>query len=134
MQRHARVVHKALEKFMRQLRVESTYVYDPLTGDYQGYEGYEANLSRVSFQVDGIDAALASGVVDQGQNGGDVNETFSLTIRNPFDQQMRVALASTLSSSSTLVGIAGLVPEPGTWALMGLGLGLMAWRVRASRS
>lgn len=46
----------------------------------------------------------------------------------------RVSAAETYALQSIAhEAIAAAVPEPGTWALMGLGAGLLAWRLRRER-
>lgn len=99
---------------------------------------------NIYFSANGLDQDRASGqlVVNlqstaRGPGANEVtsnsaSQAFSLTFQNTGTQSLEVRLYSRLFTQGD-VSRAGLVPEPGTYALMALGLGLMAWRVRAAR-
>lgn len=89
----------------------------------------EQNLSR-----DGLS------IPEGGLLSDSTEQTFSIAMANFTSQALNGDLFFGTRSEATLYATAPLVtevpqvpgiPEPGTYALMGLGLGLMAWRVKA---
>lgn len=86
----------------------------------------------------------ASGIETSSGTAGSFQQAFSIQLSNATSGQYNGALKLflgsqlTLSLQDTVVVVPEVpevpsIPEPGTWALMGLGLGLMAWRVKATR-
>lgn len=86
----------------------------------------------------------ASGVESSMGTSESFQQAFSIQLSNTTSAQYNGALKLFLGSQlgidlhdTVVVGPevpeVPSIPEPGTWALMGLGLGLMAWRVRANR-
>lgn len=59
-------------------------------------------------------------------------QDFDLVFTNNTSMAMSGYIDSSISLTSTLSHMTAL-PEPGTWALMGLGLGLLGWRVGRER-
>lgn len=86
----------------------------------------------------------ASGVESSTGTSDSFQQAFSIQLSNATSGQytgaLKLFMGSQLSLSlqDTVVVVPEVptvpsIPEPGTWGLMGLGLGLMAWRVRAAR-
>lgn len=116
------------------LGVSDTYMYNPSTGNYEPYASDTA-VSSVGYLLSGQDQVYSSGVVDIGANSDSVDQTFSITIRNTSSQNMLARWGGNTFAEAYWVGkvdpgVPPPVPEPGTWALMGLGLGFIAWRVK----
>ncbi len=58
--------------------------------------------------------------------------TFTITYSNTSDHEVTKVLNYSINSNVVL-GVSP-IPEPATWATMALGLGLMAWRIKAQRA
>ena len=65
-----------------------------------------------------------------------LERTFEIHVRNTSSQALDLYWENYVSIDGRVAAFADrtALPEPGTWAMMGLGLGLMAWRVRATRT
>src|SRR5690606_7340545 len=86
-----------------------------------------------------------SGIETSSGTAGSFQQAFSIQLSNATAAQYNGVLKLFAGSQlglqlqDTVVVIPEVpevpaIPEPGTWAFMGLGLGLMAWRVRAKRA
>lgn len=87
----------------------------------------------------------ANGLESSSGTGGSFQQAFSIQLSNLTSAQYNGVLKLFVGSQmglqlqDTVVVVPEVpevpaIPEPGTWALMGLGLGLMAWRVKATRA
>jgi len=96
-----------------------------------GVAGAGATLSYVS-----VDKPWLRGggnvQLQAGQSQANYGESFSLTATNDFDYDIELRL-SLGASTSAYYDIAA-VPEPGTWAMLGAGLLVLAGRRRFGRS
>lgn len=62
------------------------------------------------------------------------SKAFTMSYRNFGPEQVEGLVDARVRASAGLSAYAKPIPEPGTWALMALGLGVMGWRVRALRT
>lgn len=81
---------------------------------------------------------VVPGGVSAGTSGTPYLErSFTIHVKNASSQSLSLALTADLGVFTTVspkLLATAPIPEPGTWALMGLGLALTAWRVRATRT
>lgn len=76
-----------------------------------------------------------TGVTDLAQGSyAHQTKSFTLTVENNSAQTLLLNISGGVHSSVNGTLTDAAIPEPGTWALMALGLGLMTWRVRAAGS
>ncbi|HIV72322.1 MAG TPA: PEP-CTERM sorting domain-containing protein [Candidatus Aquabacterium excrementipullorum] len=85
-------------------------------------------------------AAHLWNVNGSGLDNQSLTQSFTLQITNSLASTRTGLLTTSVATSTHALFTSPAfppgapVPEPGTWALMGLGLGLMGWRVRATRA
>lgn len=72
-----------------------------------------------------------SSVSTPGATSGTLTKNFTLTLANKTSKATQFTFGA--NNQSTVNWYLQPIPEPSTYALMALGLGLMAWRVRATR-
>jgi hypothetical protein len=91
-------------------------------------------LSSAWISVNPGQVVTSAGVTDYAAgNSAHLTKSFSLSVENTTGDYLTLFLSGSTQASFNARVIDSVVPEPGTWALMALGLGLLAWRVRASR-
>ncbi|CAH0350744.1 PEP-CTERM sorting domain-containing protein [Aquabacterium sp. CECT 9606] len=105
-----------------------------LRGDSDASEVFDGGEPVNLYESIGFSDVVVADGSSLGTSGTNLLErTFSIHVRNASNQALTVGFTGLMSAYGSVLPTRTLVPEPGTWALMGLGLGLMAWRVRTGR-
>jgi hypothetical protein len=108
---------------------------------YQANGGYNLTLltgeGTSQQQVDAISnsltAQLAFSTSSPDLLQASQSRSFTLTVNNTSSKSLLVSLGLNEYVSGYYSKATSAVPEPGTFAFMGLGLGLIAWRTRGRR-
>ncbi|RZI80169.1 MAG: PEP-CTERM sorting domain-containing protein [Rubrivivax sp.] len=93
--------------------------------------------SRFFLDMRGKQLVSPSGVVYSKYPDDTVNQPFSITYRNDTDELMNLDFYLHISSQVDWIRTDAPVPsipEPETWALVAMGLGMVAWRLRSRQS
>jgi len=117
---------------------ETSYAYFFNSRDSGGDWAYLSGSSGNLYTYWDVDDGPHSGgrdLADSTVSSGDLSKSFSFTAINDSETAKQVFLVFSAGSNVTWSPARDNlgVPEPSTYALMALGLGLMAWRVRATR-
>jgi hypothetical protein len=126
------VLLKAHSAFTVSGRAEAAlWTADPDYPVLPGYAGAGATLLYTSVDKPWLSAG-GNVQLAAGQSQANYDEWFSLTATNDFDYDIELTLS--LSASTVVNYDVSAVPEPGTWAMLGAGLLVLAGRRRFGRS
>ncbi len=102
---------------------------------FNAIEG-EGGIFYLAERIDFSDALSPPGYTVTNIGGVSYLERhFEIRVTNTTNKALDLYFQNMVGSGTWVRAIdaTSAIPEPGTWAFMGIGLGLMAWRVRASR-
>lgn len=113
-------------------------VIDSMVQDDSGYFESSSGIFHTTATLTFSDAVPPPGwnLPQQPVEDSFLERTFEIHVRNTSSQALDLYWTNYISIQGRVGPLVNktALPEPGTWAMMGLGFGLMAWRVRVARS